>query len=234
MCVGSSPTSGTMEFLNFRKNNGEGVDSFYSETGLWRQEPPKRKWYNFFSNEGKIYDPAFVKKENGKFYCGFTKNTDDYIEIPEEIAKYIIVGILLEKKLRRKFKYDTRDLENESMKLYLRFNCHKTVETILKTEAGILINSATLTNTHEYSDYESFLAFIRNFKRFPALARIIRNFESGSYLDHSFITLGILKSGEVLCVEKEGPSYLPFRIVSLRTVLEYYKTGSVDLQSIKI
>lgn len=131
------------------------LESFNKDGGVWKQPE-----FQNHTVEGSIlsYKKFVVKREDGKFFVAIDDENNSFIEVPEEIAKVIIVGIEAEKRIKERkpkweeqatyqnpnfdpeweseYEIDTKELEKikEGSLLYQifsRFYCHRVVRFIL-------------------------------------------------------------------------------------------------------
>jgi hypothetical protein len=131
------------------------LNSFYKNGSVWRQEKYDSKTVD---NSILGYEDFMVKREGDKFFLCLNNETDNFIEVSEEIAKVIIVGLEAEKRIKkRKVDWEERSIiiDTESVrewddgsfvdldklkefkdksllyKIYSNFYCHRVVRYIL-------------------------------------------------------------------------------------------------------
>jgi hypothetical protein len=131
------------------------IESFNRDGGVWKQNEFESR-----TLDGSIldYKKFLIKREGGKFFVAVDDENNSFVEIPEEIAKVIIVGIEAEKRIKeRKPKWEERAVyKNESFDpewesqyeldvneldkikkesllyhIFSRFYCHRVVRFIL-------------------------------------------------------------------------------------------------------
>ncbi len=240
--------------VSAEKEEKRQLDSFNAPNGFWTQSFKTSSIFSTLFKEHHIgYLQFSVRKTTGIYFLE-DEHGKQLFEMSEEIAKYIIVGIVAENSYRKKFgnkkvpPFTSETFsKNLTHRLYELFNCHKTLAAIL----GITIQHDEFYNgwrvnglnriAFRKEDYINFSSFSESLtseivmgkNELPIVCRIFAdNYIQDSPL-HSFIILGRTNEGRFICFEKFGVTAMPARLVDLEEIYSTYSKRFFGCKSYK-
>lgn len=165
----------------------------------------------FFPNQ------KVVLSENGQAFVSL--EDDDELEIPYEIARFILFALKLRDK---EVRINYQNLKSETLKrLIMLSNCHRTMlvalgfnfKDVLNNDFGSAIidkffkkNTKLKIEEKKLDELESSVLRKRK-KTFPLSLNFFRQsiFQSGQLeAFHSALVLGVSKNGKIICFHKDG------------------------------
>jgi hypothetical protein len=169
------------------------------------------------------WENSFLLKKGENFFVGKTEKEADLVQIPEEFAQAFYVMVEAEKRrkgiqnnnLRPRYPKRIDSLVVETME---NTYCHLFVIYLMgfkkfpKKHLNSYVDFYEDSLKENFPDFESFEANIKN-KKFPLLCRA---YSKLGMIAHSFIVLGVSKSGEIVIAEKADAHDASFRTIEGR------------------